>query len=72
MYWRWITYFYPYTPYLRNLSRNSNKTLPKHGAYSYTSTGVTGFDSGQKGYVSMQSVDGLLYNLRHQKFNWRK
>lgn len=69
---RWITYFYPYTPYLRNLSRNSNKNIAQARCILLHFYGVTGFDSGQKGYVSMQSVDGLLYNLRHQKFNWRK
>ena len=34
--------------------------------------GLTGFDSGQKWFVSMQCVVGLHYNLRRQKFNWRK
>ena len=34
--------------------------------------GQTGFDSGQKAYVSMQCVVSAHYNLSFQKFNWRK
>jgi hypothetical protein len=34
--------------------------------------GMTGFDSGQKWYVSMQCVGDLHLNLSYQNFIWRK
>ena len=34
--------------------------------------GLTGFDSGQKWFVSMQCVVGRHFNLGWQKFIWRK
>ena len=35
-------------------------------------SGLTGFDSGMKWYVSTRSVGGWLLNLSYQQFNWRK
>ena len=34
-------------------------------------TGLTGFDSEMKWFVSMQCVVGWHYNLRRHKFNWQ-
>ena len=33
--------------------------------------GLTGFDSGQKWWVSMQCVGDLHFNLSYQNFIWR-
>jgi len=38
---------------------------------SYKNLGLTGFDSGQKWYVSMQSVGDLLFNRSYQHFIWQ-
>ena len=35
-------------------------------------SGLTGFDSGLRLYVSMRSQDCVLHNLVGQQFNWRK
>ena len=37
-----------------------------------TKSGLTGFDSGMKWYVSTRSVGGWLHNPSYQQFNWRK
>lgn len=34
--------------------------------------GLTGFDSGQKRYVSMQCVGDLHFNLSYQEFIWQQ
>ncbi|MBP1613064.1 MAG: hypothetical protein H6Q13_512 [Bacteroidetes bacterium] len=34
--------------------------------------GLTGFDSGQKWWVSMQCVGNLHLNISYQNFIWRK
>jgi len=33
--------------------------------------GLTGFDSGQKWFVSMQCVVGLHFNINLQSYNWQ-
>ena len=35
-------------------------------------SGLTGFDSGMKWYVSTRSVGGWLHNPSYRQFNWRK
>ena len=42
------------------------------GLYSGFYSGLTGFDSGMRWYVSMQSNGCELYNHFGQQFNWRK
>ena len=37
-----------------------------------TKSGLTGFDSGMKWYVSTRSVGGWLHNPSYRQFNWRK
>ena len=42
------------------------------GLYPRFYSGLTGFDSGTRWYVSMQSNGCELYNHFGQQFNWRK
>gem|GEM_PF-900224 len=46
--------------------------LAQNATHRQTKSGLTGFDSGMKWYVSTRSVGGWLHNPSYRQFNWRK